>query len=258
MKIYKLSAVLLSLLGGCTPEVTDWSPTETPKENKVDRAVFYYTVHYPAHANLMEAREKKNLHKFLKANILHPSAVTVILEEYGGHSEKRIKDIERELLKFGIPYDLITVEYDEEEHHHKHSKHHHKHSSHKHHGKRSGSGIDIIIERYVVIPPSCANFAQSIGGAQQAHVYSNYGCADTANLGMMIANPRDLIVGRPLGDSDGTVIAAGVDRYRKDNIKPLMETSTNISPGSTTNSTPTSSGASGSGSGGGGSGGGSY
>lgn len=223
-------------------EVAEWTPAESPKENKVDRAIFYHNLHYPAHGDSMEAREKKNLLKFLKTNVLHPSAVTVILEEYGGHSEKRIKDIERELLRFGIPYELITVEYDEEEHHRKHKKHHHKNSSPKHHRKDSGSGVEIIIERYVVIPPSCGNFSQVMGDAQQAYSHTNFGCADIANLGMMVANPRDLIIGRPLGDSDGTVIAAGVDRYRTDNVKALMASSTNVELGDQIQSSQSSGG----------------
>ena len=94
------------------------------------------------------------------------------------------RDIERELLKFGIPYDLIRRVL-----------------------TRAKDIISIIniqesclsqvivltIERYVVIPPSCGDFSQPIGDAQQAYAHSNYGCADTANLGLMVANPRDII-----------------------------------------------------------------
>lgn len=227
MKIYKLSALLFALLGGCAPEVSDWTPAESPKENKVDRAVFTHKIHYPAHASSMDEREKKSLFQFLKKTVMSPLAVTVILEEYGGHSKKRIKDIQRELLKFGIPYELVTEDYEQDDPHQ------------KHHKKDSGSGVEVIVERYVVIPPACADFSQSIGDAKQAQQQSNFGCADTTNFGMMVANPRDLIRGRPLGGSDGTVIAAGVERYRKDKVKQLMETSTTVAPGTTATNTPT-------------------
>jgi len=190
----------------------------------VDRAIFTYVINYPAPESSMNKREKLEIHRYLRATVARPLAVSVIIEECGGHSEKRIKDIERELLIFGIPYDLITVESDQSESRHKH---------HIHHKNRPESGVVLTIERYVVIPPSCGDFSQPIGDARQAYAHSNHGCADTANLGLMVANPRDLVKGRALGDSDGTVIAAGIDRYRKDKTKALIDTSTNVSPGTT-------------------------
>ncbi len=224
MKIYKLSAILFGFLGACTPDVTNWTPAESPKENKVERTVFTHTVDYPAHSGSMREKEKKNLLRFLKTNVRRPSAVTALLVEYGGHSEKRIKDIIRELIRYGIPYDLISIDGDQEE---RHLKHHHHKSGEK------GSGVDVIIELYIVIPPACANFSQPIGDSRQAYNTSNYGCSDATNLGLMVSNPRDLLKGRELGSSDGTVIAAGVERYRKDNVKQLLETSTTVDPGQT-------------------------
>jgi len=229
MKIYKLSAILFVFLAGCAPEIAEWTPAESPKENKVDRAVFTYTIHYPAHASTMGENEKKNFYRFLKKNILSPSAVTIILEEFGGRSEKRIKDVERELLRYGVPYELITVDDDPGENHC-------KHGSHKHQGKGGGSGVEVIVEQYIVIPPSCGDFSQQIGNARQERAPSNFGCSNKANFGMMVANPRDLLRGGPMGGSDGPVIAAGVNRYRHDKVKALMETSTNVAPGSTSQS----------------------
>ncbi len=242
MKIHKMSALLFVLASGCTPEVAEWTPAQSPKENKVDRAIYTYTIHYPSHASGMEKREKQNLFKFLKTHAGSPLAVSVILEEYGGHSESRVRDIERELLRFGIPYDLITVDFEQDESPHKSHK---PHKPHKHSKSHSGSGVKLTLERYLVIPPSCGDFSQPIGDARQAYSHSNHGCAVTANLGMMIANPRDLMKGRTLGDSDGTVMAAGVKRYRDDKVKDLLESSTNVAPGQAGSSSNQSSGTSG-------------
>lgn len=224
MKIYQLSVICIALLGGCAPRVAEWTPAESPKENIVDRAIFTHLIHYPAHQNEMPTKEKESLRKFLKGTVLRASAVTVILEEYGGQSEKRIRDIKRELLKFGIPQELITVEEGC------------RPRGYKHHQRGQHSGVEVIVERYVVIPPSCADFSQPIGNSLQEFPHSNFGCADAVNFGMMVANPRDLIRGRPLGDSDGTVIAAGVARYRTDKVKELIDTSTTVEPGATTSS----------------------
>ncbi|MBX9786119.1 MAG: CpaD family pilus assembly protein [Alphaproteobacteria bacterium] len=216
MKFIKYNALLFTaLLSGCAPEIVDWTPAESPKENKVERTTLYHKIHYFSKDNAFSEMERNSLARFLKANAEPPSSVSVILEENDGHSKKRIKDIQRELVKHGIAYDMITVEPTER-------------------GLKSttssSSGVNLVLEKYLVIPPSCADFSQPIGDARQAQAPSNFGCATVANLGMMVANPRDLIRGRSLGASDGTVIAAGVDRYRKDNIKELLNTSTNVSP----------------------------
>lgn len=226
MKFYKTTTLLFLLLGACAPEVTNWTPSENPKKNVVDRVILNHLVAYPAHSSSMGSREKRELKQFLTSKVQHPSSVTIVLVEFGGHSEKRIRDIERELVLFGIPHHLITVDSLEDNRRIK--------SSHQ------GSGVEIIVERYFAIPPSCADFSQTIGSADQVFNNSNYGCADTSNLGLMIANPRDLIKGRSLGDSDGAVMAAGILRYRSDKVKALMDTSTNASLEQTTSqpSTP--------------------
>jgi len=250
MKINKLSLLLLGLLAGCSsPEITDWTPAESPHENKVDRAIFTHKIHYPAHASTWGAHEKKSFLHFLKHTAPRPFAVTVILEEYGGHSEERIKVIQRELLRHGVPSDVIMVTHeDDSPGGHTHKRGHHQKqgtpeaTGHKHHGHaESGSGVEVIIERYVVITPSCANFLKSFGDADQAYDYANFGCADAVNLGMMVANPRDLIQGRPLGGAEGVMAAAAVNRYHSDKVKDLLQTSTNVTLSQQPSSAPSSS-----------------
>ncbi|MBY0272809.1 MAG: CpaD family pilus assembly protein [Alphaproteobacteria bacterium] len=226
MKFIKYSPLLfIAMLSGCAPEIVDWTPAESPKENKVERTISYHMIHYPSKNNSFPETEANSLIRFLKTNAENPSSVSIILEECDGHSKKRIKDIQRVLVKYGVSYDMITVEPAE--------KGHKSMSS-------CSSGVNLVLEKYLVIPPSCADFSQPIGDARQAHAPSNFGCATVANLGMMVANPRDLIKGRSLGASDGTVMAAGVDRYRKDKVKELIDTSTTVDPGSL-NSTNSSS-----------------
>lgn len=230
MKIYKMSILGLALLSGCTPEVTNWTPAESPKENTVDRAVFTYSVPYSIHHKKgMSSLEKSKFLNFLKDSIPSPYAVRVTLEEYGGHSDKRLKDIERELVRYGVPSDQIHRNFDYvDEHygkHHKHKHHAHKKAHHKKH-HAEGSVVLVVVERFVVITPSCANFLQQIGSANQDYSHSNLGCPTEANLGMMIANPRDLLRGRGVDSYDGQVMAAGVNRYEQDKIKPIAEITT--------------------------------
>lgn len=215
----------MAILPGCTPETAEWTVAESPKNNKVERVVFTYSVDYPAHATAMDAQEKKKLQRFLKDTVLSPSAVTVTLCEYGGVSEKRIKDIKRELLKHGIPDALIIMTDDQD--------------SVSHSKKSSCSCVKIIIEKYLVIPPSCSDFSQKIGDANQSAHTSNYGCSVEATFGMMVANPRDIVRGRSHDPYDGLVLAEGVHRYHIGQITKLIDTSTTTAPTTQSSSTTT-------------------
>ena len=88
-----------------------------------------------------------------------------------------------------------------------------------HHHK--GSGIHLIAESFVVIPPNCMNWSEELGEAKGANTTSNFGCSDAINFGMMVSDPRDLVVGRPTGDYDGTRHALDVKMYHEDKVKAL-------------------------------------
>lgn len=231
MKACRISILGIALLTGCAPEVTNWTPAESPKENRVDRAVFTYALPYSAHSKGISPLEKGKFLNFLKDTIPSPYAVRITLEEYGGHSEKRLRDIERELLRYGVPSDLIHRNYDYVDVPYG-ELHRQKHQARKKcyprgqypHGKNSV--VVIVVERFVVIPPSCANFSQPIGNASQAYAFSNLGCPTELNLGLMIANPQDLLRGRDRDPYDGTVMAAGVNRYENDRIKAIAQITT--------------------------------
>jgi pilus assembly protein CpaD len=232
MKIYKIGLLSLMLISGCTPDIAEWTPAESPKDNTVDRAVFTYFVKYLAHDKEWTDIEKRKLHQFMKNTIISPSAVAVVLVEYGGHSEKRVKQIEREFIKYGVPADLITVDYDYiDESYTRQNMKGPCESAQKHYGNDAGatSGVEIVLERFLVIPPSCGNFSKQMGDGSQDYLSSNYGCATEANLGMMVANPRDLIRGREQGAYRGKVMAAGVNRYDNDKVKALLDVTTTTS-----------------------------
>ena len=83
--------------------------------------------------------------------------------------------------------------------------------------------VSIAITRVMVVQPDCG------GGQPQPGYYPTYhfGCANTANLGLMVANPADLLQGRPLAPAEAGNAAASVDRYRTDKVKDLTIESTN-------------------------------
>jgi pilus assembly protein CpaD len=88
----------------------------------------------------------------------------------------------------------------------------------------TGIGADQIVikvERYVVTPPNCPDWTKSPTENHDNTVASNFGCATTTNLGLMVADPRDLVVGRTLGPEEGDPAIAAIDRYRAGKPKDL-------------------------------------
>lgn len=86
--------------------------------------------------------------------------------------------------------------------------------------------VTVVVERYVLRPLDCPNWTQPVGGNPQNSTHRNFGCADAYNLGQMVANKRDLVGGRTLGQPDGDLAARSVIQYRNDVQKPLEKVST--------------------------------
>ena len=81
--------------------------------------------------------------------------------------------------------------------------------------------IRVVITRVMVIPPDCN---QPQPGRWERPVY-DYGCSVTANLGRMVADPVDLDRGKVLAPADGEQATIGIQRYRADQVRPLIEES---------------------------------
>ncbi|MCF8473056.1 MAG: CpaD family pilus assembly protein [Emcibacter sp.] len=53
----------------------------------------------------------------------------------------------------------------------------------------------LLISRYTVIPPTCGDWSIPSNDNYGNAATANFGCANQASLGLMVANPRDLITG---------------------------------------------------------------
>lgn len=83
--------------------------------------------------------------------------------------------------------------------------------------------VAVVVERAAVDVPSCGDFPGETAADRYANrPIPNFGCATTRNLALMVTDPRDLVAGRPVGDADGSVMAAGVRRYLQGRTKPLL------------------------------------
>jgi pilus biogenesis lipoprotein CpaD len=81
--------------------------------------------------------------------------------------------------------------------------------------------IVLQLERYVARDQSCPDWSKSPGYDGKNTPHSNLGCAVSMNIQTMVANPRDLEVGRDPGLSSGKLGADAVDRLYRNQTKPL-------------------------------------
>ena len=88
---------------------------------------------------------------------------------------------------------------------------------------RQNRRVDLVLERYLVTLPACPDWSRQSGTDFANLPHSNFGCATQANLGLMVAEPRDLVRGRTLGPADGTHQAEGIVRYRTGKVIELQK-----------------------------------
>ncbi len=88
--------------------------------------------------------------------------------------------------------------------------------------------LEVVVRRYVVMAPNCIyeerdtnyDWSKDPIGTRQL------GCSNEQNLGMMLADPRDLIEGRPGASSSAGRAAIGIEQYRTGKIPALPEYNT--------------------------------
>jgi pilus assembly protein CpaD len=83
--------------------------------------------------------------------------------------------------------------------------------------------VELVLERYLVTLPPCPDWSRQSGTDFANLPHSNFGCATQTNLGLMVAEPRDLVRGRGLAPADGVHQAEGIVRYRTGKVVELEE-----------------------------------
>lgn len=80
--------------------------------------------------------------------------------------------------------------------------------------------VNLIIRRHVVTLPGCPDWSGERFTYNNVPT-SNWGCASASNLGLMVAEPSDLLRGRDEGYADGEFAATSISNYRKGETKSL-------------------------------------
>ena len=209
-------AAALVLLVACTPRTENWSPAESQKRNVVNWAEYQHAVAFPAGSDQMAPAERAALDGFL-GRIAGGEGVRISLTGAAAGDEalamRREASVAAYLRSRGLRPQLGAAP-----------------------AAATGDGVRVSVGRYVVTPPSCPDWSKPSGGDPGNTVSSNFGCATTANLGLMIADPGALIRGYPAGPGDGESLAKGVQNYRE-NKTPWLPVTAGFQLGGTTGGT---------------------
>jgi pilus assembly protein CpaD len=89
--------------------------------------------------------------------------------------------------------------------------------------------VEVVIQRYTAMLPDCS---REIGRKEGIQQWSDdpvdirqLGCSTETNLGLMVADPRDLAGGRELAPAAGYHEVGAIKRYRTDTVKKPEKTS---------------------------------
>jgi pilus assembly protein CpaD len=192
---------LAAALPACTPELSEYTQTEAPKQIHVDFTRVSHVVSFVPGKPELAPGEELRLHAFLGESQV--SSQDHVYLEAGNDSQLtvlRIGALAREMDKRGIGARTLPA------------------------GLEPADRMKVIVERYVATPPDCPNWTSPAYGTHGNETHSNYGCADASNLARMVADPRDLVVGRPMGPPEGDAAIAGITRYRQGKPCPLPST----------------------------------
>jgi pilus assembly protein CpaD len=189
------------MVGGCTPESARWSPVESAKENKIDFITMAHQVRFTSGAAAPAPAESRALSDFLNGIAFgYGDQVTIDAGPRSGNAGsdalavRRVDAVIATLRKMHIKAQVASRPSVD--------------------AALSRDAVVVTVGRYVVSGPPCPDHSKPEGDDFTNTTTSNYSCATVSNLGMMVANPADLVHGTTPGPADGEFATRGVQSYR--------------------------------------------
>ncbi len=193
-----LAAVLM--VSACAGDASEhWSPQEAPKENKVSWITFDHQVEFASPASSLSQMERAKISRFLDEIDIGDSD-RVFIRANQGPGNHQVAAVAKHLRTMRVKAEIIVA-------------------------RGAVRPVSVVVGRYLVTPPRCPDWTKQPGLDAANRRSSNFGCATTSNLGLMVADPGDLVQGAPMGPSDGEKGASAVNKYRNDKVKepPLVK-----------------------------------
>ena len=193
IRLYPIAVALLLGLAAC---VTEYSKSEAPAALQVDGAQSRVEIAFAGGSDRLSPGETRRLDGLVLAGNIRPAdRVAIAAAGPPGLAARRGAAISSELLRYGIVASTQTLD------------------------TVPANRAIVAVGRFTVTLPACPNWSQSLSYDFANAFTSNYGCANTTNLGLMVASPADLVSGRTLAPADGQPAVAAVGRYMNDRVK---------------------------------------
>ena len=192
-------AIACSVLQACDAP-GEWTASEAPRPLRVDFQRMTHTAAYAPDATQLAPGEQESLADFLQlTQVTTDDHVYLEPTNNDRRNAARISALARDLTRRGYLVATLPPGRD----------------------AVPPNALLVTVERYVVTPPDCPNWTKSPSGDSENAPSSNFGCATTTDLGLMVANPRDLVLGRDMGPESAEYAGLAIQRYREGKTSPL-------------------------------------
>jgi pilus assembly protein CpaD len=195
-------AVSALAFAGCAPQTSQWSEVEAPKENKISLIRFSHSVQFRANEDRMSAPEASRLAGFMRDQSVGYGDQILLLPGDSALAQRRQEAVAAAFVRGGLRV-IRDVRIEGV--------------------ALTANEVRIVVGRHVVTPPPCPNWSkrpdEDFGNAPSSHL----GCATATNLGLMVADPSDLLMGHATSPADGELSAFRVDAYRKGVYPSLLK-----------------------------------
>ena len=193
----------LLLLAACAMPPDYWPSPNAQKVNTVEWIVLSHEVQFVPGTPMVEAGEHQRLANFLRSVEADDAARLFIDADRpnvrNGLAARREATTHAHLARLGFATERLPADPERE----------------KAAGPRTDpDSVSVIVGRYVVTLPDCPDMRKPGIGDYTNLPSTNFGCATATTLGLMVADPRDLVRGSAMGPADGARAARSVRAYR--------------------------------------------
>ncbi len=201
-KILVVTLAMTTTMAACSSRTDNWSPAQSPKVNKVNWVSFSHNVRPAKLGNGLSTAERDRLDQFTEEVSLGYGD-QVVIKTPRRHRAKTAAALARYFRARRLDPKIQVIDGNR---------------------RRGDDTMTVIVGRYVVTAPKCPDWTKPAGPDPSNRVSSNFGCASISNLGLMLADPGDLLRGRPKGPGDGVAASRLVRKYRNGNVTELSKT----------------------------------
>lgn len=208
----------IAFMSACsTSGTSNFTGVEAQNRNTVEMVRIPMTLNFAAGEESISNNEIAKLNHFLMTtNIRYGDEFSMDfpLERDGSLSalnQKRLAYISNLLKDSGLQMSAIVTPYGTEP---------------------NPNSARLLVSKYVVTPPQCGDWTQPSTPNYNNAPLSNLGCATQANLGLMIANPRDLITGQEGMPPNAERAAKAIERYQNSYVTVAPTSASGSSEGS--------------------------